>query len=88
MMCGLPCVATKVGGNSELVVDGETGFLVPPEDPGKMAAQIVELLRDKPRRLAMGAQGRQRTLANFTSSVMTAGVIASYKTLHKRKTVS
>jgi glycosyltransferase involved in cell wall biosynthesis len=87
MMCALPCVATSVGGNAELVVDGETGFLVPPEDPREMAARIVELLRDAPRRIAIGAQGRQRTLAKFTSSVMTAGVMASYEKLQKRKTV-
>jgi glycosyltransferase involved in cell wall biosynthesis len=84
MMCGLPCVATSVGGNSELIVDGETGFLVPPEDPSEMAAKIVELLRDTPRRIAMGAQGRQRILANFTSSVMTAGIMASYGKLPTR----
>ncbi len=81
MVCGLPCVATRVGGNPELVVDGETGFLVPPENPVELAARIVELLLDPPRRADMGRQSRARALANFTSSVMTARIVNSYDSL-------
>ena len=46
MACARPIVATNVGGIPEVVVDGETGFLVPPRDPAALAAAIVRLLAD------------------------------------------
>ena len=85
MACGLPCVATRVGGNPELVVDGESGFLVPPEDPGALAEQIMALLADEPRRRSVGHQARQRVVSNFTSAVMSASVKASYQRILARK---
>ena len=47
MACGKPVVATTAGGIPEVVVDGETGLLVPPRDPRAMAAAIVRLLADR-----------------------------------------
>ena len=47
MACGKPIVATTAGGIPEVVVDGETGFLVPPRDHEAMAAAIVRLLKDE-----------------------------------------
>ena len=46
MAAGLPVVATRVGGNPEAVVDGVTGWLVPPRSPEKLAAKMIDLLRD------------------------------------------
>jgi glycosyltransferase involved in cell wall biosynthesis/SAM-dependent methyltransferase len=46
MRCGAPVVATPVGGLSEVVIDGETGLLVPPEDPEALAAGIARILDD------------------------------------------
>jgi len=60
MATGKPVVATNHGGPSEICVDGETGTLVPPREPKKMAAAIVSLLGDPVRARAMGAAGRQR----------------------------
>ncbi len=61
-----PVVATGVGGNTELVVEGETGLLVPSDDPFQMAEALLHLLREGPRRVAMGQAGRRRIETFFT----------------------
>ena len=66
MACGLPVVATDVGGTGEAVVDGETGYLVPPGRPDALAERLVELLRDAERRREMGEAGRRRHEESFT----------------------
>jgi glycosyltransferase involved in cell wall biosynthesis len=66
MLACLPVVATDVGSVAEAVIDGETGLLVPPEDPEALAASISELLADPERRRRMGAAGRRRVLEHFS----------------------
>ena len=63
---GLPIVATGVGGNGEVVRDGESGFLVPARDPGALGGGMLRLmaLADEQRR-AMGERGREHVRANF-----------------------
>jgi glycosyltransferase involved in cell wall biosynthesis len=56
--CGVPAVAADVGGVATVVVDGETGLLVPSEDPGALGEGIAALLADGGRRAAMGAAAR------------------------------
>lgn len=65
MASARPAVATNVGGNPELVLDGLTGLLVPPRDPERMAEAIVALLRDDGRRRSMGEAGRKRVEEKF-----------------------
>jgi len=60
MAAGLPVVASRVGGIPELVVDGETGLLVPPRDPQAMAAALRRLVDDPDLRRRLGAAGRAR----------------------------
>ncbi|HEV7777437.1 MAG TPA: GT4 family glycosyltransferase PelF [Luteibacter sp.] len=55
---GLPIVATDVGGNSEIVHDGDTGQLVPPSDPEALAAAMLALLREPRRAMALGRAAR------------------------------
>lgn len=60
MACGVPLVASAVGGLAESVVDGETGLLVPTRRPDLIASAVASLLADEPRRAAMGAAGARR----------------------------
>jgi glycosyltransferase involved in cell wall biosynthesis len=66
MACGKPVIATSAGGNSEAVLDGETGFLVPCGSPPALSAAAERLLRDPERRRVMGMRGRQRAEQNFS----------------------
>jgi glycosyltransferase involved in cell wall biosynthesis len=79
MRAGLPCVATAVGGNPEVVVEGRTGFLVPSDDPAALADRILRLLRDRELRVRMGEASRQRLIETFTVQKMTDQVVASYQ---------
>jgi glycosyltransferase involved in cell wall biosynthesis len=65
MQHGLPVVVTHVGGNPEVVVDGETGFLVPARDPTEFAEKVIALLRDGDLRHRMGESGRRRVSEAF-----------------------
>jgi glycogen(starch) synthase len=66
MAAGLPVIASRIAGNEELVVDGETGVLVPAEDPGALQQALAALLPDSKRRAAMGAAGRKRVGERYT----------------------
>jgi glycosyltransferase involved in cell wall biosynthesis len=61
MACGVPVVASAVGGMLDTVVDGMTGLLVPPRCPERIAEAVGELLADPARRAAMGSAAAERT---------------------------
>jgi glycosyltransferase involved in cell wall biosynthesis len=67
MAAGRPVVATDVGGTREAVVDGETGYLVPPGDPSALARPILRLLRAPELARRMGESGRRRVRSTFTA---------------------
>ena len=71
---GRPVVASAVGGLPEVVEDGETGVLVPPDDPDSLADAIVKLLEDPERARAMGRQGRERMQARSPSDEFERGI--------------
>jgi glycosyltransferase involved in cell wall biosynthesis len=81
MMRGMPVVATRSGGLAEVVVNGETGTLVPPNDADALAAALVELLRDGARCDAMGALGRARAEALFSEELYVNRFIALYESM-------
>jgi len=85
MACGRPVIATAVGGNPELVVDGETGLLVPPNDPHAMAAAITKLLRDPQHSQQMGRRGRQRVEEKFSLEVMVRNYAKVYLEVFGRR---
>jgi glycosyltransferase involved in cell wall biosynthesis len=65
MAAGKPVVATRAGGIGEIVADGATGLLVPPRDPGAIAAAVSGLLGDAELRASMGTRGRARVEERF-----------------------
>jgi sugar transferase (PEP-CTERM/EpsH1 system associated) len=65
MAAALPIVATDVGGNREVVVPGETGWLVPPRSPPALAEALLSAIRDRERERAFGAAGRRRVETLF-----------------------
>jgi glycosyltransferase involved in cell wall biosynthesis len=66
MAAGLPVVAARVGGNPELVRDGETGFLVPSEDDQAFAAALQRLLENSDLRAAFGVRAKSEARSRFT----------------------
>jgi D-inositol-3-phosphate glycosyltransferase len=62
MACGVPVVATAVGGQIDSVVHGVTGVHVPPRDPAALAGALRELLPDASRRAQLGREGRRRAV--------------------------
>src|SRR6202042_2740775 len=82
MACGVALVATTGGALPEVVgTDGETGLLVPPDDPGALAAAIGRLLDDPDLRARLGDAGRQRGLGRFTWEVTAQGTVGQYQAL-------
>jgi len=66
MAAGLPVIATRVAGLSEIVSDGQTGLLIPPDDPAALAERIEKLACDPGLRERLGRSGRQRVLREYT----------------------
>ena len=79
MDAGLPVVATRVIGSEEVVADGETGLLVPPEDPAALGTALARLLADPQLRARFGRAGRQRFLERFTGRRMAARTAVLYE---------
>ena len=78
MSCGLPVIATSVGGNSELVADNETGSLVPPSDPVAMASAMQRMAVDTAQRRAMSVAARARIEKTFSLDAMVTNYMAVY----------
>lgn len=78
MACGLPVVATDVGGNREIIRAGETGVLVPAADPVAMATALESYIHDQSRRRAHGRAGRQRVEDSFSLEKMVQSYMALY----------
>ena len=76
MLASLPIVASRVSSIPEIVIDGETGLLVPPDNPDALARAITEVL-DNPS--DYGAQGRQRAHAEFSVARMADRTLAVYE---------
>lgn len=74
LACGVPVVASSVGGLREIVVDDECGILVPPGDSVALAQALLSLLKDEPRRLRL-AEGARRRAERFSLGCRTQGLL-------------
>jgi glycosyltransferase involved in cell wall biosynthesis len=77
MAYGLPVIATRVGGLPEIVVENETGWLVPPGSPQALADTILIASRDRARRSEFGRNGRKRA-EGFSAATMVGRTEALY----------
>ena len=84
MAASKPVVATRVGGNPEVVINGETGFLVPPQDPGAMADSILAFAHDPGLAKKMGMAGRKRAEQVFSLERM----VDEYEKVYREATAS
>ena len=80
MAAGVPVVTTDVGGSSEIVEDGVTGFVVPPKDSKALASAMVKLLTDDELRKRMTTEGL-RKVKEFSVNTMVERIEALYKSL-------
>ncbi|MEK6988212.1 MAG: glycogen synthase, partial [Candidatus Thermoplasmatota archaeon] len=81
MACETPVVATRVGGIKEVVVDRETGFLVPPGDSAKLGRAIAKVLEEPDLARRMGKKGRRRVLQHFTWDRIARKTLKLYRSL-------
>ena len=77
--CAVPMVATDVGGTGEVLEDGRGGFLVPPGDPARLAARVVDVLSDPEGARRMGEEARRRIRSDFTF----ASKAAAYRRMYE-----
>jgi glycosyltransferase involved in cell wall biosynthesis len=79
MACGRPVIGAEVGGIKATVVDGETGYLVPPKDPAAVAERLARLLGDPALMRRMGRRARRRAVAGYTWARVGEAVEAVYE---------
>jgi Glycosyl transferases group 1 len=79
MACGTPVIGSNVGGIKFSVADGETGYLVPPDDPAALAERIAGLYRDPTLLRLLGRQAIARVNELFTWERVVAGIATLYE---------
>ena len=84
MATELPCLATRVSAVPEVILDGETGLLVPPSDPQALAAGMVDLARSPERRRELGLSGAARVRERFGLDRMVDETLQLYGSLIRR----
>lgn len=81
MACGRPVIGSAVGGIAYTVVDGQTGFLVPPREPAALSARLAEILVNPELQERMGEAARLRVEQEFTWPITALRTTTLYKTL-------
>ncbi len=81
MISGVVPIVTNVGGNPELVVDGESGFIVEPGDAGAIRDALLQLYNDRELLSRISEAARQRVLTEFTVEKTARETIAVYRDL-------
>ncbi|MGH7805862.1 MAG: glycosyltransferase, partial [Candidatus Binatia bacterium] len=84
MAASRPVVSTRVGGVPDFIVDGETGILVPPRDPGALGAALTGLIGDRPKADGIGAAARSAVRMRFTPERLVSDIDDLYFDLVRR----
>jgi glycosyltransferase involved in cell wall biosynthesis len=84
-LAGIPVITYDIDGNREGLLDGQSGFVIPPFDRAKLSEKLGVLLADEPLRRTMGERGRQFALARFDAKVMVEGLERVYRETLDRK---
>jgi glycosyltransferase involved in cell wall biosynthesis len=79
MAAGKPVIASRVGGNTELVTDGVTGYVLPPADSDALSDAVIRLLQEPNKSEEMGKEGRKMVHEKFTVEMM----VKSYEVLYQ-----
>jgi|WetSurMetagenome_2_1015567.scaffolds.fasta_scaffold00427_14 glycosyltransferase involved in cell wall biosynthesis len=87
MSCGRPVIGAPSGGTPEILVDGESGFIVPKRDSAQLADRIIRILKDPQMEGSMGKKARQRVLAEFTWGKVVDRIERIYKKVLDDNTV-
>jgi glycosyltransferase involved in cell wall biosynthesis len=69
-LAGAPAIAYDIDGNREGLIDGQTGYVLPPFDTRALAARVSQLVENQDQRRQMGAAGREFALGRFDAKVM------------------
>jgi glycosyltransferase involved in cell wall biosynthesis len=85
MALGKPVIATDSGGTKEIVVDGETGFLIQPNDVSMLTSKLIEFLDNPTQGTEMGCKGKQRVFEGFTLEIMASKYLQMYQECIKKK---
>jgi glycosyltransferase involved in cell wall biosynthesis len=81
MACGRPAICTDVASMPEVVIDGQTGYVVPPNDPPSLRHAIEALRHDPQRAAEMGRQARERVMTTFRWEQVVDRCLEAYATL-------
>jgi glycosyltransferase involved in cell wall biosynthesis len=87
LAAGLPTVATRVGGNAEILRDGQTGLLVPPEDSAALAEALLRFLREPEFAARLGTKGREYVVSEFSVQRMVSNTDQLYSELLRARGV-
>jgi glycosyltransferase involved in cell wall biosynthesis len=79
MACGVPVVASRVGGLAEMITDGQTGVLVERDNATELAKAITGLLRNEAKRSDLGRQAREKINSDFSTQVIVPRMEAAYQ---------
>jgi glycosyltransferase involved in cell wall biosynthesis len=85
MACGIPCIATRVGGNSEAIEEGRTGFLVEDNDDGATAERILEVLRDPAQAKRIGSSAVEAVTRRFAPEIVMSQLVETYDNVLAQK---
>ena len=85
MAAGRPLVASRVGGNPELVREGETGFLFEPDRPSELADRLIKLARSDELRARLGGSARKIAVNEYATPVTVRRHEAIYERIARRK---